>query len=173
MDKGEAMRHDACLPQSWWEFSFEHAAHVYNRTPMRRLEWRTPYELLHGSKPDISHLRVFGCGAYVFLPPEVRKNKLSPKSELMIYLGVGAGNHNHKFMRLKNNVIFTAAQALFDEHMFPKCPHEQKRQRQLNTPEEPQEPTDQVPIPLNLPDDDDEQPRRPLRNPPKKDKGKA
>ena len=91
----------------------------------------------------------------------------------MVYLGVGAGNHNHKFMRLKNNVIFTAAQALFDEHMFPKCPHEQKRQRQPNAPEEPQEPADQVPIPLNLPDDDDEQPRRPLRNPPKKDKGKA
>ncbi|PIL22579.1 hypothetical protein GSI_15268 [Ganoderma sinense ZZ0214-1] len=110
MDKSEAMRHDACIPQSWWEFSFEHAAHLHNRTPTRRLEWRTPYELLNGTKPDISHLRVFGCGAYVFLPPEVRKNKLSPKSELMIYLGVGAGNHNHKFMRLPNNVIFTAAQ---------------------------------------------------------------
>ncbi|PIL26313.1 hypothetical protein GSI_12069 [Ganoderma sinense ZZ0214-1] len=90
MDKSEAMRHDACIPQSWWEFSFEHAAHLHNRTPTRRLEWRTPYELLNGTKPDISHLRVFGCGAYVFLPPEVRKNKLSPKSELMIYLGVGA-----------------------------------------------------------------------------------
>ncbi|PIL36305.1 hypothetical protein GSI_01968 [Ganoderma sinense ZZ0214-1] len=90
MDKSEAMRHDACIPQSWWEFSFEHAAHLHNRTPTCRLEWRTPYELLNGTKPDISHLCVFGCGAYVFLPPEVRKNKLSPKSELMIYLGVGA-----------------------------------------------------------------------------------
>ncbi|PIL27390.1 hypothetical protein GSI_10538 [Ganoderma sinense ZZ0214-1] len=36
MDKSEAMRHDACIPQSWWEFSFEHAAHLHNRTPMRR-----------------------------------------------------------------------------------------------------------------------------------------
>ena len=135
MDKGEAMRFDACIPQSWWEFSFEHAAHVYNRTPMKRLNWRTPYELLHGSKPDISHLRVFGCGAYVYLPPEVRKNKLSPKSELMIYLGVGAGGHNHKFMRSPNNVIFTAAQAVFDEHLFPKCPgHDTKRQRQHSAP---------------------------------------
>jgi len=25
----------------------------------------------------------FGCGAYVFLPEEVRANKLTPKSELM------------------------------------------------------------------------------------------
>ena len=175
MDKGEAMRHDACIPQSWWEFSFDHAAHVYNRTPMRRLEWRTPYELLYNSKPDISHLRVFGCGAYVFLPPEVRKNKLSPKSELMVYLGIGDGGHNYKFMRLPNNVIFTAAQALFDEHMFPKCPHEQKRRRQQIAPneEESQEPADQVPAPIFFPDDDEEPHCPPKNLPSKKDKGKA
>ena len=140
---------------------------------MHLLEWCMPCELLHGSKPDISHLCVFGCRAYVFLPPETRKNKLSPKSELMIYLGVGAGNHKFKFMCLKNNVIFTAAQALFDEHMFPKCPHEQKQHRQLNAPEEPQEPADQVLIPLNLLDEDDEKPHHPLQNPPKKDKSKV
>ena len=175
MDKGEAMRFDACIPQSWWEFSFEHAAHVYNRTPMKRLDWRTPYEILHGSKPDISHLRVFGCGAYVFLPPEVRKNKLSPKSELMVYLGVGPGGHNHKFMRLPNNVIFTAAQALFDEHLFPKCPgHDTKRQRQPMAPEgsKKEKPANQVPAPSLLPDDDEE-PRHPAPKPSKKDKGKG
>ncbi|PIL29084.1 hypothetical protein GSI_09132 [Ganoderma sinense ZZ0214-1] len=171
MDKSEAMRHDACIPQSWWEFSFEHAAHLHNRTPTRRLEWRTPYELLNGTKPDISHLRVFGCGAYVFLPPEVRKNKLSPKSELMIYLGVGAGNHNHKFMRLPNNVIFTAAQALFDESLFPKCSHEKKRQGQQSVPE-PVEPVDQATTPSLLPDDGDE-PCRPPSKPSTKGKGKA
>ena len=174
MEKGEAMRHDACIPQSWWEFSFEHATHVYNRTPMRRLNWRTPYEVLNGSKPDISHLRVFGCGAYVFLPPEVRKNKLSPRSELMVYLGVGDGNHNHKFMRMPNNVIFTAAQALFDEHMFPKCQgHNTKRLRQPSAPEEEKndKPANQAPTSF-LPDDDEE-PRHPHPKPSRKDKGKG
>ena len=24
MDKAEAMRHQACIPQSWWEFAFAH-----------------------------------------------------------------------------------------------------------------------------------------------------
>ena len=76
MDKAEAMRHEACLPQSWWEFAVQHATHVYNRTPLRRLEWRTPYELLNGEVPDISHLRVFGCGAYVHIPKDVRVNSL-------------------------------------------------------------------------------------------------
>jgi len=60
MDKAEAMRHYACLPPSWWEFSVTHAVHLYNRTPMERLNWRTPTEELIGVKPDVSHLRVFG-----------------------------------------------------------------------------------------------------------------
>jgi hypothetical protein len=55
MDKAEAMHHQACLPQSWWEFAVEHAVHVYNQTPIQRLEWRTPYKLLYHSAPDISH----------------------------------------------------------------------------------------------------------------------
>ena len=30
MDKSEAMRHEACIPESWWEFSIAHATHVYS-----------------------------------------------------------------------------------------------------------------------------------------------
>src|SRR6266404_1305046 len=80
MDKAQAMRLEACLPQNQWEFAVAHATHCYNRTPMNRLKWHTPYELLNNEIPDISHLRVFGCGAYVHIPEARRLNKLSPKS---------------------------------------------------------------------------------------------
>ncbi|VDC05138.1 unnamed protein product [Peniophora sp. CBMAI 1063] len=122
MEKSEALRHGACIPQSWWEFSIKHAVYLYNRSPVRRLEWQTPYSVLKGKPPRIDKLRVFGCGAYVFIPEEVRKNKQQPRAELMIYLGVAPGGlGNHLFMRLPNNMLFTAAQALFDEHLFPRC----------------------------------------------------
>ena len=49
MDKAEAMRHKACIPQSWWEFSVLHALHIYNRTPLHRHKWRTPYTVLNSS----------------------------------------------------------------------------------------------------------------------------
>src|ERR1700689_4007692 len=42
MDKAQALRLDACLPQSWWEFAVNTATHLYNCTPVRRLKWRTP-----------------------------------------------------------------------------------------------------------------------------------
>ena len=51
MDKAEAMRHLACLPDSWWEFATAHATHIYNRTPLSHLQWRTPYEALHSKQP--------------------------------------------------------------------------------------------------------------------------
>ncbi len=91
MDKAQAMHLEACLPQNQWKFAVAHATHCYNRTPMNRLKWRTPYELLNNEVLDISHLRVFGCGAYVHIPEARRLNKLSPKSELMIYLGRQSG----------------------------------------------------------------------------------
>lgn len=122
MDKAQAIRFDACLPQSWWEFAVNYATHVYNRTPLKRLNWKTPFEKLERRKPDVSHLRVFGCGAYVFLPEDVRPNKLAPKAELMTFIGLLEGTKGYIFMRSPNNVVFTAVQALFDETLFPKCP---------------------------------------------------
>ena len=46
IEKLEAMCHDACLPDSWWEFSIQHAAYLYNLTPVACLEWHTLVELI-------------------------------------------------------------------------------------------------------------------------------
>ena len=127
MDKAQAMRLEACLPDSWWEFAVLHAVHVYNRTPVRRLKWCTPYETLYSTVPDISHLRVFGCGAYVHIPENRRENKLSPKSELMVYIGNTEGMKAYTFMRLSNNTVYTSTTALFDESMYPKCKTTKRR----------------------------------------------
>ena len=100
MDKSEAMHHEACIPESWWEFSIAHATHVYNHTPLRHHNWQIPFEVLHRSQPDIAHLHVFGCAAYMHLPEDVWANKMAPKSELMMYIGVAPGNKsNFLFMR--------------------------------------------------------------------------
>jgi len=120
--KAEALRFQACLPSSYWKFCVLHGLFLYNRTPARRLDWATPIEKADKEKPDLSKIRVFGCGAYVFIPQEARANKLAPKSELMLFLGYRFGHEsNMMFMRFPNNVLFYGATALFDETMFPKC----------------------------------------------------
>jgi len=82
------MRLEACLPDSWWEFAFATVTYVYNRTPIRYLKWKMPQKIFTGEKPKISHLHVFSCGAYVYLPSEVRANKLTSPLNSWYLLGM-------------------------------------------------------------------------------------
>jgi len=122
MDKAKSMQHQACIPDSWWEFAFAHATHIYNRTLVACLRWRTPHKMLKGEMPNIDHLRVFGCGAFVYLPATARANKMAPKLELMTYIGVAPGNERNFLFMCSTNTVFTAAHTIFDEHHFPRCP---------------------------------------------------
>jgi hypothetical protein len=122
-DKAESMRLFASCPQIWWEFSYMTALHVYNRTPLRRTNWTTPYENMFNKKPDVHYFKVFGSLAWVYLPKPICKNKLQPKSVPMTFIGYDIGAKAYKFMK-RDNTIFIGAHALFDETEFPKAKNE-------------------------------------------------
>ena len=44
-----------------------YASHIYNHTPFKHHNWKMPFEMLEHTKPDVSHLWVLGCGAYVHI----------------------------------------------------------------------------------------------------------
>jgi transposase InsO family protein len=69
--KSQVIRMQACLSENWWESSMTYVAFLYNCTPMQHLKWKTLFELFHGTKPDLSSARVFGCGTHMFLPDEI------------------------------------------------------------------------------------------------------
>ena len=91
MEKAQTIHLGSCLPQSWWEFSVDCAIHIYNHTPIKRQNWMSPFEKLEHTKPDVTHFRVFRCGAYVFLLEDVHTNKLNPKLELITFIGYPQG----------------------------------------------------------------------------------
>ena len=65
INKAESMRHAAGLSDGFWKHAVGTAVHVYNMTPILKAEFLMPKEIWSGKKPDISHLRIFGCAAYV------------------------------------------------------------------------------------------------------------
>ena len=75
----EAMRHHAGLSNGFWIYAVKAKLHAYNVTPIKRIDYKTPTELWSGNKPNISHLRVFGCQAWVHILKK-RRLKLEPKS---------------------------------------------------------------------------------------------
>ena len=75
----ETMRHHAGLSNGFWIYAVKAKLHAYNVTPIKRADYKTPTELWNGIKPNISHLRVFGCQAWVHILKK-RRSKLKPKS---------------------------------------------------------------------------------------------
>jgi len=86
MEKGTSMLHHAGLSLGFWQVAVEAAVHIYNRTPSRSNNWRTPLEALgqHNSR----HLlfQVFGCKAYYHVP-EGNRRKLDPKAREAVFVG--------------------------------------------------------------------------------------
>ena len=121
LEKGEAIRLHACLPQSFWQDACETALHIYNRQPMRRHDWKTPIESFNGDKPDVSYFRVFGTQAYVWIPPEQRQDKLSPKSEEMAFIGYEPNTKGYHFWSKERRRVFVSTNTIFDEKVFPYC----------------------------------------------------
>ncbi len=61
------------LPNMFWAEAVAMAAYLQNRSPTSAVkEMKTPYERWYGRKPNLSHLKVFGCQAYVHVPDEER-----------------------------------------------------------------------------------------------------
>ena len=67
-------------PLKFWKEAIETAVYLYNRTPLKSLDWKTPYEMIYKEKPDISNLVPFYSPGLVFLSKEERKHSLSSKA---------------------------------------------------------------------------------------------
>ena len=62
--------HETGLPASMWCEVASMIIYLSRFVPNVRNPSATPFELWHNTKPDISHLRPFGCTAYAKIPVE-------------------------------------------------------------------------------------------------------
>ncbi|GBP89221.1 Retrovirus-related Pol polyprotein from transposon TNT 1-94 [Eumeta japonica] len=84
----ELIHSDVCGPmeKSYWAEAVSTAAYITNRCPTRALSYATPEEMWSGKKPNVSHLKIFGCEAMVKIPKE-KLRKLDSKASKMIFIG--------------------------------------------------------------------------------------
>lgn len=81
-----ALIFESGAPVELWPVAAEHANFLLNRFPTKANEFRTPYERWFGRLPDVSHIRMFGCLAYVKI--EVPgQTKLDPRSKMVFIVG--------------------------------------------------------------------------------------
>ena len=78
---------DSGLPPSFWGWAVSTTQYLRNRLPTSVLpSGITPFEVHHKRKPDLSHLRVWGCQCFVLIPPELR-TKGGPRRYEAIFVG--------------------------------------------------------------------------------------
>ena len=90
---GQALLADAGLPMSFWLDAVLTRQYLVNRLPTSTLpDNLTPFEVLTmGKKPDLSHLRVWGCECFVAIPGELR-----PKAGFKRFRAIFVGYEDHR-----------------------------------------------------------------------------
>ena len=106
------------LPTSAWGHVILHAAALVRLKPTAYHKY-SPLQLVLGSQPNISHLRIFGCSVQVPIPPPNR-SKMGPQRQLGIYVDFDSPSLIHYLEPLTSDV-FTAKypDCHFDENIFP------------------------------------------------------
>jgi transposase InsO family protein len=114
MDPARSMLKHAGMPNSFWADAVKVAVYLKNRLPTRALPDNTPFELWHGSKPDISHLRIFGSLAYAWTAPATRK-KLDDRAKKAILIGYTPTSQQYLLYDMTSKREFLARDITFNE----------------------------------------------------------
>ena len=111
------MIHSAGLPLSFWAEAVNTAVYLRNRSPMSSLKDSTLSEYWHNEKPDVSHLKVFGCNVFVHVPDPKRK-KLDKKSISCIFVGYPEVNKGYKVYNPDTKKFLKSHDLVFLENSF-------------------------------------------------------
>eukprot|EP00253_Pinus_taeda_P004576 PITA_04576 len=114
MERARSMLSGAGLGQEFWAEAVDTACYLVNRSPSSALEDKTPQEVWTGKKPSLSHLRVFGCDAYVHVPKE-KRTKLDSKSEKCIFIRYKDGLKGYKLWNPVTRKFVYSRDVLFKE----------------------------------------------------------
>lgn len=118
LDSARALMFQAELPDKFWPYSLMTATWMINRLPSRILDWKTPYEVLFGTPPDMSILRPFGCLAYA-ANVSPRKRKFDSRSHRCAFLGYDITHKGFLLYDLNTHRIFTSRDVKFFPDTYP------------------------------------------------------
>lgn len=102
------------LPGYLWGEAVRHSIYILNRLPTRAISGVTPYEARSGEKPQVGHIRVFGCIAYMkVLGANVKK--LDDRSKIVLNLRKEPGTKAFRLLDPESSKILVSRDVVFDE----------------------------------------------------------
>jgi hypothetical protein len=86
MEALKTMIHDQDLPMCLWAEAAKTTVYVQNKLSHSALGFKTPEEMFSRKKPEVSHLKIFGCPVFVHIPKE-KRTKVDPSGKKGIFVG--------------------------------------------------------------------------------------
>ena len=102
------------LVNKYWGEAMMTATYLRNRCPTKALSGMTPFEAWFEEKPDLSHLRTFGCEAYTHIP-DVKRRKLDSKCEKRIFVGYQLGTKGYRLLDPNTDIVILSRDVIFHE----------------------------------------------------------
>ena len=118
------MIHDQGLPLNLWAEASNVVVYLQNRSPHTILGKRTPEETFLGTRPDVSHLRIWGSVCYYHIPAE-KRTKLDPMTVKGILVGYNEVSKAYRIYVLTRRKVIVCRDVQFEEE------HALRRSRDL------------------------------------------
>ncbi len=109
-----AMLNEKNLPNLFWAKVVAIVIYIMNQTPTETVHGMTLKEKFTHKKPDVSHLKVFSCIAYVHVRDE-KRSKLDPKVEKCIFIGYSLEQKGYKCFNPSTRKLQVSKDVVFDE----------------------------------------------------------
>ena len=118
MESARSMLSHAGLQNNFWAEAVATAAYVRNRSPTSALsEGVTPYQKWYGRKPNLEHLKVFGCIAYAHVPDSQRR-KLDKKAKKFRFVGYSIQSKGYRLLDEDTKRVLVRRDVVFNESNF-------------------------------------------------------
>jgi len=93
------------VPKYFWVDVVSTTCYVLNRMLIRPILKITPYEFFKGRKPNVAHLKIFGCTCFVLNNGKENLGKFDSKADEVIFLGYSLTSKTYRvFNRRTLNV---------------------------------------------------------------------
>lgn len=109
-----SMLSDAKLPKKFWAEALSTAVYLRNRSPTTTVQGKTPFEAWTKEKPDVGHLKVFGCLCFAHVAKDERQ-KFDAKARKCIMLGYGTETKAYRLYDVEREKVFLSRDVVFNE----------------------------------------------------------
>ncbi|KAL8116611.1 hypothetical protein AgCh_022957 [Apium graveolens] len=92
------------MTANFWGEAVRHTIYILNRLPTRALSGMTLYEAWKNEKPNIGHVKVFGCKAYMKIPNNSTR-KLDNRSKSVVNLSKEPGTKAYRMYDPATNKV--------------------------------------------------------------------